>query len=125
MIMWRLGRDRYGVAKVHTIDGIKFDSKRELNRYLDLKLLERAGVITDIELQPRIQIIIGGVTVKMRSKRYPNGRILTYVGDFRYKDLENDCITLEDVKMESGHRPDVYKIKRALIEAMGLTITEV
>lgn len=123
--MWRVGRDRYGVAKVHTIDGIKFDSKRELNRYLDLKVLERANVITDLELQPRIQIIIGGVTVKMISKRYPNGRILTYVGDFRYRDLERGGIIIEDVKMESGHRPDVYKIKRALVHAMGIEIVEV
>lgn len=126
MTKWRVGRDRYGIAKVHTVDGIRFDSKRERNRYLELKLLERAGVITELELQPRISIIIGGVAIKMISKRYPNGRALTYVGDFRYRDLENGgIIVLEDVKMQSGHRPDVYKVKRALINAMGLTITEV
>ncbi len=124
---WRLGSkaDRYGISKVHSIDGIKFDSRRELNRYLELKLLERAGVITDLELQPRIPIVIGDVPVLMKSKRYPNGRHLTYVGDFRYLDLELKLTILEDVKMESGHLPDVYKVKRALVQAMGLEITEV
>jgi hypothetical protein len=127
MARWRLGSqaDRYDVKKVYSIDNIKFDSKRELNRYLELKLLERAGVITDLELQPRIRIVIGGVEVKMISRRYPNGRALTYVGDFRYLDLEKNATILEDVKMNSGHRPDVYKVKRALIHAMGLEITEV
>lgn len=124
---WRLGSkgDRYGISKVHSIDGIKFDSQRELNRYLELKLLERAGVITDLELQPRIPIVIGGIPVLMKSKRYPNGRALTYVGDFRYLDLELKLTILEDVKMQSGHLPDVYKVKRALVQAMGLEITEV
>lgn len=128
MSRWRLGSkaDRFGIKKVWSIDNIKFDSGRELNRYLELKLLERAGVITDLELQPRIPIVIGGVKVMMLSKRYhKNGRQLTYVGDFRYLDLERNLTILEDVKMESGHRPDAYKIKRALIHAMGLEITEV
>ena len=34
-----------------TVDGIKFDSKKEANRYNELKLLKRAGLIEELELQ--------------------------------------------------------------------------
>lgn len=109
-------------------DGTKLDSKRELRRYEDLLLLERAGRIRELEVHPRIPICIEGVQILMRSPGYPNGRKLTYVADFRYVDIDHKHGTtleiLEDVKMQSGHRTEVYKIKRALVEAMGLTITE-
>lgn len=35
------------------VDMYIFDSIRESQRYKELKLLERAGTITDLELQPR------------------------------------------------------------------------
>ena len=36
-----------------TIDGHEFPSKKEGNRYLELKLLQKAGEISNLELQPR------------------------------------------------------------------------
>ena len=39
------------------VDGIKFDSKREAERYKELKLLERAGKISDLILQPRFELL--------------------------------------------------------------------
>lgn len=122
---------RYGANKrcVHP-DGTKFDSKREMARYCDLLLLQKAGEISKLKVHPRYPIIIGGVQILMKSEHYPNGRKLTYVADFSY--LENAVIggegaqrpVIEDVKMQSGHRTEVYKIKRALMDAMGITITE-
>ena len=44
-------RAKYGNTKVK-VDGITFDSKAEARRYGELKLLERAGEITSMELQP-------------------------------------------------------------------------
>ncbi|MGP1455872.1 MAG: DUF1064 domain-containing protein [Treponema sp.] len=41
-----------------TVDGITFDSMAEMNRYLELKQLERAGIITDLELQPKFLLKI-------------------------------------------------------------------
>ena len=118
-------RGRYGKNKrcVHT-DGTKFDSKREMARYGELLLLQKASVIEQLEVHPRFLIIIGGVQILMKSARYPNGRKLQYVADFQYRDLERKKHVIEDVKMESGHRTEVYKIKRALMDAMGYTITE-
>lgn len=110
---------RYDNVKPVFVDGTKFDSPREGDRYTELKLMLRAGVIADLELQPRIYITIGGVDV-----RFNNGRHVAYVADFRYQDLEKGITIVEDVKMQSGHRPRDYVLKRAMIAAMGIEILE-
>jgi len=116
---------RYGnKIKKPIVDGYKFDSRHEAARYQELKLLFLSGEIESLKLHPRYPIKIGGVPVLLRSERYPNGRSLTYVADFSYVDLRLDEVVIEDVKMQSGHRTEVYKIKRALMEAMGYRITE-
>jgi len=119
------GKGRYGNVKKPIVDGHRFDSQSEANRYAELKLLQRAGKIEGLEIQPRYVIKIRGKPVLLRSARYPNGRKLTYVADFLYLNPSRDEIIIEDVKMQSGHRTEVYKIKRALMEAMGYRITEV
>ena len=53
----RGSRPKYGNKKV-TIQGIKFDSKWESQRYLYLKSLERAGTIRDLELQVRFNLMV-------------------------------------------------------------------
>ncbi len=118
-------RSRYGI-RGKTVDNIRFASAREAARYVDLKLLLAAKVIRDLELQPAIPIIIGGVEIRFYSKRFhKNGRQMLYIADFRYFDREKNIVVTEDVKMESGHRTEVYTIKRALMAAMGCQITEV
>lgn len=115
------GPSRYANVEKPVCDGHKFDSKRELQRYLELKLMLKVKLIKALELQPRIDIVIGGVQVRY----YPSGRKMQYVGDFRYVDMETGETVIEDTKMQSGHRPEIYKFKRALVHAMGLVITEV
>jgi len=117
-------KGRYGNVQKIEYAGIKFDSRREYDRYMDLRLMEMAGEVKDIEVHPRFPIVIAGIPIKMRSARYPNGRTLTYVADFRYLDVKSEETIIEDVKMQSGHRTDVYRIKRALMEAMGYRIKE-
>lgn len=69
------------------IDGIRFASKREALRYCELKLLERAGVIEDLKLQPRYPLTVKGL------------HICTYVADFEYCDLRNRALYVtEDAK---------------------------
>lgn len=125
------GRGRYGNVKKPVYDNHRFDSQLELERYLVLKLMQKAGEISGLELQPKFPIEIGGVKVMMRSKRYhKNGRQLVYIADFRYTQLPRlgrpvDKKVIEDVKMQSGHKEPAYKIKRALMEAMGYRIVEV
>jgi len=116
---------RYGNIKRHQHpDGTVLDSKREYVRYCELLLLQRAGEIASLTVHPRFPIEVGGIPIMIKSKRYHKGRQLTYVADFTYRDTRDDCFVIEDVKMQSGHRTEVYKIKRALMDAMGQPVTE-
>ena len=102
------------------VDGIRFASKREAARYMELVLLQRSGQVKGLRLQPRMKIAADGRPVLLRSKGYPNGRALTYVADFAYiarapsGEWEINE-TLEDVK---GMDTTVSRIKRALIESI-------
>ncbi len=119
-------RARYSNVKKVEYDGHKFDSARERDRYIDLRFMERAGIIKDLELQPRIPIVIGGIEVRFPPKANgARGAVMVYVADFRYYDLERARKVIEDVKMQSGFRTEIYKTKRALVYTMGLTIDEV
>jgi len=109
--------NKYGAVK-QVVDGITFDSKREAERYGELKNLERAGLISDLELQPRfaLQGTSGPLTAD-------DGRQLFYYADFRYRAGDEDVI--EDVKSEATSKNAVYRLKRAIMRSMGHEITEV
>ncbi len=87
------------------IDGITFDSKGEANRYCELKLLERAGEISDLTLQPKFTL---QESFKKGKKTH---RAITYIADFRYQ--ENGKTIIEDYK---GMETEVFRIKRKLFE---------
>lgn len=105
-------------SKKIVIDGISFDSKREGNRYCELKMLEKAGKIKDLELQHQFEL---QPSFKKNGKTI---RAITYVADFTYFDLEKNKNIVEDVK---GFKTDVYMLKRKLFEFKfpELTIVEV
>lgn len=72
-------RNKFG--NVPTIfENIRFDSKAEMIRYSDLRLLELTGHISDLETQPVFELTAG----------------VKYKGDFRY--IENGQVIVEDVK---------------------------
>ena len=126
-------RSKYKAVKT-TIDGITFDSKREAKRYTELKVLEKSGHITHLELQPEYQITINGA------------KICKYKADFRYFTVrqENNALSynskgewqtptmtgdkegqiVEDVK---GFKTPIYRLKKRLVEASypGTLIKEV
>lgn len=87
------------------VDGIKFDSLKEANRYYDLKLLERVGEIKDLELQPRFLL---QESFKLRGVTH---RKIEYVADFKYFDVKEDIVVVEDSK---GFKTDVYRLKKKL-----------
>ena len=106
---------KYRNKKV-TIDGVTFPSKKEGKRYQDLCLLEQSHHIRELQLQPKIKIEIGGIPLK-----FDSGRQVTYIGDFKYYDTHRQEWIIEDVK---GFRTREYKLKKALVKAMGIKITE-
>jgi Protein of unknown function (DUF1064) len=97
-------------AQAVQIDGIRFHSKKEAHRYGELLLLQRAGLIHNLQLQPRFDIIIN------------HRKIGFYKADFRY--ISQDGQThIEDAK---GVSTAVYRLKKRIVEAMyGVTIEEV
>ena len=129
----RWSNNKYKAVKT-TIDGITFDSKREAQRYSQLKLMEKAGMITHLELQPEYKIIINGV------------KICSYKGDFQYftvrredekpyRNSKGELVVqtmtgdpeghiLEDTK---GFKTPIYRLKKKLVEACfpGTQILEV
>ena len=96
--------NKYRNKKVQ-IDRYVFDSIAEGARYRELALLERAGKIKNLELQPRFLLQEG---FKKNGKTY---RKIEYIADFKYE--ENGKIVVEDVK---GMQTDVFKLKHKLFE---------
>lgn len=99
------------------IDGMKFDSKKEGQRYLELKLLQRAGYISDLERQVKFILIpsqkINGKVVE---------REVTYKADFVYKDDSGQTV-VEDVK---GFKTKEYILKRKMmLYFKGIRIKEI
>lgn len=92
------------------LDGIKFDSKLEAERYAQLKILERAGVIRDLELQPEYELI---PSFKKDGKTW---RKTVYKADFRYILAEDDSYIIEDVKGSTSVITDVFRLKQKLFE---------
>jgi hypothetical protein len=92
-------------AKKTEIDGITFDSKAEAKRYQELKLIERAGQIKHLSLQPRFMLQEGFINIHTGKKE----RAIEYVADFIYN--EGSETIVEDVK---GMKTSDYKIKRKL-----------
>ena len=99
------------VAKYHNkkvkYDGYTFDSIREKNYYIKLKLLEKAGKIKELELQKEFEL---QPSFKLNNK---TSRKITYRADFTYKTTEDDKLHVVDVK---GFRTDVYRLKKKLFE---------
>lgn len=106
----KLPRKRHKYGAVPTVvDNIRFASKAEAKRYGELKLLERAGKIRDLALQPKFALRAGSVEIGH------------YIGDFMYLDLDTGNVVVEDCK---GFETPMFKWKRKHFEAqMGIKIT--
>jgi hypothetical protein len=86
------------------LDGIIFDSKKEAKRYWELKLLEKAGKIEKLKLQPAFELKVN------------NEKICTYKADFEYIDRSKyNVVVVEDVK---GVKTPVYNLKKKLMKAI-------
>jgi hypothetical protein len=112
--------NKYGAVPV-VVDGIRFDSTKESRRYRDLVLLERAGAIRDLVLQPSFPIQVVALW-------RPGGEIVTvgrFTADFQYRDVATDEIVYEDTKTPAT-KTTAYRLRKRLVEAIyGVTIREV
>lgn len=101
-------------------NGIKFDSKKEMNRYKELNDMQERGEISNLRLQVPFELIpsqrIDGRCVERACK---------YIADFVYE--RGGETVVEDVK---GYRQStaysVYAIKRKLmLEKYGIRVVEI
>lgn len=96
--------NKYRNKKVQ-VDMYVFDSIQESRRYKELKLLLKAGKISDLQLQPRFLL---QDSFKKNGKTF---RKIEYIADFQY--IENGKTIVEDVK---GMQTEVFKLKHKIFE---------
>ena len=105
--------------KKTVVDGIVFDSRKEALRYGELSMLQRAGVISDLEIQKEYELIPAQYETFPRygknGNRLKDGKRciekpVKYKADFVYK--ENGSVIVEDAK---GVKTKDYIIKRKLM----------
>jgi len=89
------------------VDGRWFASKLESQRYLQLKMLESAGVIRVLECQPKFELWITNLETQKRTK------VGKYTADFKY--VENGEEVYEDVK---GRMLTDAALRIKVVEAM-------
>jgi hypothetical protein len=94
-------RNKYGARKLTAPDGQVFDSVKEYQRWGELKILQRAGVISDLRRQVTYELI-----PKQKGERACN-----YIADFVYVNDKGETV-VEDVK---GYKTEVYRLKKKLM----------
>lgn len=91
-------RSKYNATKT-VVDGITFASKAEARRYGELKVLERAGEISDLKLQPRFDLYSAKLA-----------KVGTYLGDFSYTEFyDMGVIAAEVVEDVKGVETPLFK----------------
>ena len=103
--------------KYHAKKSGGYDSRKEHRRANELRLMQRAGLITNLREQVSYELI--------PEQRGADGKVLeracNYIADFVYTDKEGNTV-VEDTK---GMRTDVYRIKRKLmLHVHGIMISE-
>lgn len=108
-------RAKYGNVKV-VVDGVAFDSKRESQRWLVLRQAQEDGIISDLELQPKFELIpaIREKYVKhLKTKDKICERTvqlpITYTADFAY--VKDGLRVIEDVKISPHLLPKELSLK--------------
>jgi hypothetical protein len=113
-------RNKYHARRTQ-VDGIWFDSIKESARYLELKLLEAAGQITELELQPVFPLHI------VELWRTEPGQITTvgnFRADFQYRDCRTRALVIEDVKSDAT-KTEAYRLRKRIAEAIhGIEVRE-
>lgn len=97
-------KNRFSVAPVdeRTMDGIVFASKKEMKRYAELRLLQRAGEIKDLELQPEFRVSIN------------DHHYCTYTADFAYTEKGERII--EELKSTGTAKDAAYRLRKKAAE---------
>lgn len=113
--------NKFGARKV-AYNGFKFDSKAEKERYVELMLMQKKGLIRELELQPEFEIVPAlyrdiqvHLKTKIKNVRQLVERAARYHADFMYYDCSLDVYVIEEVKGEYLSKQKDYILRRKLI----------
>lgn len=129
----RANKSKYNSKKIYAADGMKFDSRKEYQRYLYLKDKEKDGYIKDLKTQVKYILIPAQREPDQPGKRggIKKGKLIerecAYYADFVYYDCVNDCEVVEDVKgYKAAGAYNLFTIKRKLmLYVHGIKINEI
>lgn len=113
--------NKYGNQKT-VIDGIEFDSKHEATRWCELKYMERAGLIYELQRQVPFVLIpkqVDEVTGKVLERE------AKYIADFTYRDRKTHKLVVEDTKSKATKTKDYILKRKLMLYRHGLRIVEV
>ena len=133
--MWnRRKGSKYNNTKV-VIDGQTFASRKEANRYYELKLLEKAGSIKDLATQVKFVLIPEQREPDTTGKRggVIKGKLiereLSYIADYCYTDVKTGEMIVEDVKGYKATDTAAYRVfvikRKLLLYLLGIRVKEV
>lgn len=100
----RKGRFAVADKESRTIDGEVFDSKVEARRWANLKLLERAGHISQLTCQPSWDVMINGQ------------HFCRYTADSSYFCNERKRLVVEEVKTSGTEKDTAYRLRKKAAE---------
>lgn len=116
-----------------TVCGISFDSKWEADRYLQLLYLQQQGVIRDLQLQKKFELIPAVREPDTVGKRggVKQGKVIEravyYVADFVY--VKGGETVVEDAKGYDDTSSAMYKVfiikRKLMLWRFGLRVKEV
>ena len=132
------GYRKYGNRKVTTADGSKFDSQKECQRWYELQLMQKAGLIENLRRQVKFVLIptqyreyerFGKDGKPLKPLRKLLEHECSYIADFVYHDNRLNETVVEDVKgyrdpSSAGYAKFVIK-RKLMLERYGIQIREV
>jgi hypothetical protein len=134
--MKRMTGNKYGAKKItDPATGFVFDSKAEFIRWCELRIMERSGLISNLQRQVKYELIPAQreesteVYKAGPHKGLPKpGAIIekacTYVADFVYCDADGKTIVEDTKGYKKGAAYDLFVIKRKLMLLKGIRIKE-
>jgi hypothetical protein len=115
-------------ARTYKVGNEVFHSRKELRRYEELLLLEKAGQIHNLQREVKYLLIPSQMETIWKNGKPRQGKVIerecSYIADFVYE--ENGQTIVEDVKGGSATKTDAYVIKRKLmLYVHGIRVREV
>lgn len=90
--------------KIVTWNDLTFDSTKERNRYIELTLKEKEGIITNLQRQKEFSIQVNG------------HHICSYIADAVY--IQNGNQVVEDTKSRATRKIELYILKKKLMKIL-------